>query len=82
MIAISKEETKLIRRYFPAVVIVRTAKQRSKRHHYYCEEDRRAMHFLKRIRNGESEESAIKPKNKANNTKYESKGIDKLYVAR
>lgn len=50
MIAISKNEKDLIRERFPNTHIVRTMKQKSKRHKYYCEENKRVMHFLKQIR--------------------------------
>lgn len=46
MIAISKEEKDLISERFPSVHIVRTMKQKSKRHHYYCEETRQVMRLL------------------------------------
>lgn len=41
MISITKEETKLIRKYFPYVHIRRTI------HKYYMEENKKAMEFLK-----------------------------------
>ena len=50
MIAISKEEKEIILKMYPNVHIVRTAKQRSKRHRYYCEENRGAMALLKSLR--------------------------------
>lgn len=43
MINITKEETKLIRKYFPYVHIRRTV------HKYYMEENRKAVEFLKNI---------------------------------
>lgn len=43
MINITKEETKLIRKYFPYVHIRRTT------HKYYMEENRKAVEFLKNI---------------------------------
>lgn len=46
LIAINKTEKELIRAFFPNVFIIRTMKHRSKRHHYYCEEDRRVVRFL------------------------------------
>lgn len=61
MVSISKKEASLIRKYFPNTHIVRTMKQKSSRHHYYCEENWRAMKFLERVKNGESPEQAIKP---------------------
>ncbi len=41
MINISKQETELIRKYFPYVHIRRTT------HKYYMEENKKAMEFLK-----------------------------------
>lgn len=67
MIAICKEDAALIRQYFPNVTIVRTMRQKSKRHHYYCEEDRRAMKFLKLIKRGEDPTRAITYVNKPYN---------------
>lgn len=54
MVAITKEEKDTIRKRFPDVHIVRTMKQKSKRHHYYCEEMRPVMNFLNKMRNGNS----------------------------
>lgn len=54
MIAISKEEKDVICVRFPRVHIVRTMKQKSKRHHYYCEESRGVMNYLQEVRNGTS----------------------------
>lgn len=50
MIAISKAEKEAIKEKFPDVHIVRTMKQRSKRHRYYCEETRRAISYLNKLR--------------------------------
>lgn len=50
MVAISAEEKKIISERFPRVGIVRTMKQDSKRHHYFCEENREAMKFLRNMR--------------------------------
>ena len=50
MILITKEEKENILEYYPKVHITRTMRQKSKRHRYYCEEDRRVMAFLKRLR--------------------------------
>lgn len=52
MIAISKDEKDAILKRFPDVHIVRTMKQKSKRHHYYCEELRPVMNYLNKLRNG------------------------------
>lgn len=51
MIAITKSEKDAIRQQFPNVHIVRTMKQRSKRHRYYCEETTPVMRYLNEIRN-------------------------------
>lgn len=61
MVSISKEEAKLVREYFPNVHIVRTMKQKSSRHRYYCEENWKAMKFLERVHNGETPSQAIRP---------------------
>ena len=50
MIAITKEESEVIRKRFPNAHIVRTMKQKSKRHKYFCEEGRRVMAFLEETR--------------------------------
>lgn len=50
MIAISKKEKEAINTRFPNIHIVRTVKHKSKRHHYYCEESKRAMRFLREMR--------------------------------
>lgn len=50
MIAINKREKDEITKLFPNVHIVRTMKQKSKRHHYFCEEDSRVLRYLNRSR--------------------------------
>lgn len=50
MIVISKEEKDVISARFPNVHIVRTMKQKSKRHHYYCEESKPVMRLLREMR--------------------------------
>lgn len=50
MIAINKAEKDAINRRFPDVHIVRTMKQKSNRHRYYCEENRGVMRYLERLR--------------------------------
>lgn len=50
MVLISKEEKEKINRRFPRVHITRTMKQKSKRHKYYCEENRAAMRYLEELR--------------------------------
>lgn len=59
MIAINKAEKDAIRERFPSVNIVRTMKQKSKRHRYYCEETRQVLQFLREIR----------PEERANNAR-------------
>lgn len=50
MIAISKQEKEAIVKRFPNVHIVRTMKQKSKRHRYYCEESRGVISYLDETR--------------------------------
>lgn len=50
MIAINKSEKEVISSRLPNVHIVRTMKQKSKRHHYYCEESKPVMRILKEMR--------------------------------
>ncbi len=50
MISITKAEKDAISMQFPNVHIVRTMKQKSKRHHYYCEETKQVVRFLKQMR--------------------------------
>lgn len=50
MIQVNKEEKTAILERFPDVHIVRTMKHDSKRHHYYCEESPRVLHYLDRLR--------------------------------
>ncbi len=50
MVLISKEEKKAIREKFPKVNIVRTMRQKSKRHRYYCEEAPQVMRYLSDLR--------------------------------
>ena len=50
MISISKEEKDVISKRFPNVHIVRTMRQKSKRHHYFCEESRGVMNYLRKVR--------------------------------
>ncbi len=51
MIAISKEEKEHISKYIPEAHIVRTMKQKSKRHRYYCEESIPVKRYLANVRN-------------------------------
>ena len=50
MVAITKAEKEEIVKNFKNVHIVRTMKQCSKRHHYYCEETRQIVCFLEKLR--------------------------------
>lgn len=52
MIAITKNEKAEINKRFPNAHIVRTMKQKSKRHRYYCEETDRVLAFIKSLREG------------------------------
>lgn len=51
MIEINKSEKEEIVNLFPKAHIVRTMKQRSKKHHYYCEESKSVIKYLNYIRN-------------------------------
>lgn len=55
MIAISKEEKDIIKGKFPKVHVVRTMRQRSSRHRYYCEEAPAAMKLLRALRSAKGE---------------------------
>jgi hypothetical protein len=50
MVLITKEEKEAIVQRFPDTYIVRTMKQKSKRHRYYCVESRPVMRYLKELR--------------------------------
>lgn len=50
MVSITKEEKVAISKLFPKAHIVRTMKQKSKRHHYYCEESKGVMRYLNETR--------------------------------
>lgn len=50
MILITKEEKNSISKLFPDAHIVRTMKQKSKRHRYYCEESAGVMRYLNESR--------------------------------
>ena len=53
MIAINKAEKDAISARFPNVHIVRTMKQKSKRHRYYCEESKPVLRYLSSMRSGD-----------------------------
>lgn len=50
MILITQEEKDAISKLYPDIHIVRTMRQKSKRHRYYCEESRGVMNYLSRVR--------------------------------
>ena len=50
MITINKAEKEAVAERFPGVHIVRTMVKDSKRHHYYCVEDRKVLQFLNKFR--------------------------------
>lgn len=50
MILITKEEKDAISKFFPDAHIVRTMRQKSKRHRYYCEESVGVMKYLNEVR--------------------------------
>ena len=50
MILVSKQEKEIIMKECPKAHIVRTMKQKSKRHKYYCEETERTLGLVDRIR--------------------------------
>lgn len=50
MVSITKEEKEKILERYPETQVVRTMRQKSKRHHYYVEEVPRVMRFLDYIR--------------------------------
>lgn len=65
MVAITADEKKIIAKECPHIHIVRTMKQRSKRHHYYMEEAPAAMRILRELRG----EAQPKPRDRKNNRK-------------
>ncbi len=60
MVMINKAEKDAIAKKFPYVHIVRTMRQKSKRHRYYCEEAKPAMRYLEQLRNPEKVEKGKK----------------------
>lgn len=58
MVPITKDEKFAILERFPKTNIVRTMRQRSKRHHYYCEEAPQVMRLLNSIRGKEDRHAA------------------------
>lgn len=50
MVLISKEEAKEVRKRFPFAHIYRTARQKSKRHRYWCSEEPEVLNLIDRMR--------------------------------
>lgn len=50
MVSVTKDEKKIINERFPKAHIVRTMKQKSKRHRYYCEETEHVLNLLEELR--------------------------------
>lgn len=55
MITITRQERDIIAERMPNVHIRRTVKQKSKRHKYYMEENKKAMRLLKELRADKTE---------------------------
>lgn len=53
MILVNKEEKEIISKVLPKIHFIRTEKGRSKRHHYYCEENVKVRELIDKIRSGE-----------------------------
>lgn len=62
MILISRDEKQAVLEKFPNVHIVRTCKQRSKRHRYYMVEEPGPMRIIKQMR-GEWVDKTRRPRN-------------------
>lgn len=54
LIAIAKNEAEIIRNKYPRVHIVRTLKQKSKRHHYFVAGEPKVLALLNKIRGRET----------------------------
>lgn len=52
MVMVTKQEKEQLLKLFPGVHIVRTMKQKSKRHRYYCAEECGVVEALQKMRNG------------------------------
>lgn len=74
MVMINKAEKDAIAKKFPTVHIVRTMRQKSKRHRYYCEEAKPVMRFLEQLRNPEKVEK-VKKGGARNNGRKKSKRV-------
>lgn len=62
MIAINKDEAAMIRERMPKVHIRRTMPQKSKRHHYYCEETRAVKNLLYKLQHKKGSADGTKKK--------------------
>lgn len=69
MVLITKDEKDYISKNFPRVHIVRTMKQKSKRHRYYCEESPVVMRYLNSTRYPEQDKAVHNGSNKKNRRK-------------
>lgn len=64
MILISRDEKQAVLEKFPNVHIVRTCKQRSKRHRYYMVEESGPMRLIRKMRGLQDENSRKQHKNR------------------
>jgi len=62
MVLITKPEKEEILKKFPKVNIVRTMRQRSKRHRYYCEEAPQVMRLLNTLRGKDNDNGFRAPR--------------------
>lgn len=76
MVLINKDEKEAIRNKFPQVGVVRTMRQKSKRHRYYCEEAPKVMRYLSELRNRGVVERHFAPGGRKNKD-----GKDNAYAA-
>ena len=76
MIQISKDEKEAILKKFPGVGIVRTVKQKSKRHRYYMEERKDAMYELRWIRGEIKNDKKYNGKNRQRKEYHNGKQTD------
>lgn len=60
MISITKDEKDAITKRFSKAHIVRTMVSHSKRHHYYCTEERPVIRYLTQFRSGMADSNTSK----------------------
>lgn len=65
MVPVTKTEKEEILKKFPNIHITRTMKQDSRRGHYYCEEEKNAMRFLRDLRKRNVVEEHYPPKKRS-----------------